>query len=119
MATDQLTAFLTDRLAVQGVNSFVIEHLVADLREQFDIREKVVVPKEAPAPALGQVWRNKTSDRLVRIIVLPGQFILTEDGRSIRTDSVHWEALTGRGPKTGKVYAQNWDSRFEFVSDAA
>lgn len=118
MATDRLSAFLTDRLALRGVNSFAIERLAADLREQFDVQEEVAAPKVAPAPALDHVWRNKASDRLVRLIVLPGQFILTKDDRSIRTDSVHWAALTGRGPSTGVAYGPNFTRRFEFVRES-
>lgn len=84
--------------------------IAAAILERFDVREKVasVAGDLIPAPAEGQTWRNKQSDRLVRIAKVD-----VGHNRSIR-----WEALTGRGPRTGRAWANYWTSRFEFVSGA-
>lgn len=84
--------------------------IAAAIRERFDVREKVasIAGDPIPAPAVGQTWRNKQSDRLVKITEIDTGY----------NRSICWEALTGRGPKTGRVWASYWTSRYEFVAHA-
>lgn len=62
-------------------------------------------------PAAGQVWKNTRSGRLVEI---------TEAERkpSGMLWTVHWRALTGKGPKKGERWAGGWTDAFEFVAVA-
>lgn len=60
-----------------------------------------------PEPELLQIWRNRSSNRLVKIVSLGA-------GRS--TSQISWEAAdASRGPRNGRVFAHNWDSRFDYV----
>lgn len=111
MSTDKLTQFLADHLSEDPAK------LAASLRAEFDIRDKApAAHKEAPPLAIGQTWRNRSTDRLVRITDLPGtQRVNDYNGATYRDDRVHWEALTGRGPKTGAVFGSGWDRKFDYV----
>lgn len=59
---------------------------------------------EHPEPAVGQVWRNRISGRLVKIIPPSAE----------RMD-IYWEALGGRGPKKGRKYAPHWKESYDYV----
>lgn len=84
------------------------EALAAELLEHlsvnYDIRRKTgQVTTPAPEPAIGQVWRNKKSDRLVQITATTGM------------GDMQWTALTGRGPSTGTGWRGYWRDRFDYV----
>jgi hypothetical protein len=81
--------------------------VAAAIRKHFHVFEKPVVAPEPPTPEAGQVWRNKQSDRLVKITEIRDTNYSGKD--------VVWEALSGRGPKIGKVWFHYWTSRFEFI----
>lgn len=84
----------------------LVEAVAGGVRERFDVRVKAQSSADAPpALAVGQTWRNKQSDRLVKIVRIDTGY----------NSGVRWEALTGRGPKTGRVWQHYWTSRFEFV----
>ncbi|XKH58534.1 hypothetical protein LG293_15895 (plasmid) [Citricoccus nitrophenolicus] len=82
------------------------EAVLTALAEHYDVRRKVAQPAETPEPAVGQTWRNKKSDRLVRITGIRGRY------------NLDYEALTGRGPKVGTGWKGYWNDRFEFVAEA-
>jgi hypothetical protein len=82
--------------------------IAAAIRERFHVYERQNNDAEPPAPVVGQVWRNKQSNRVVRIARIDRGY----------NRHVWWEALTGRGPKVGRVWLNYWTSRFEFVADS-
>jgi hypothetical protein len=86
----------------------------AALLERFDIREKTTVRITPPAPAAGQTWRNKRSDRLVLITEVPAP----DADPSLASSSIRWAALTGKGPATGHVWGMNWTGQFDFITAA-
>lgn len=62
---------------------------------------------DQPEPAVLQLWRNRESNRLVKIISL---------GAGRISSQIVWEAVDGsRGPKNGRVFANYWTSRFDYV----
>lgn len=83
----------------------------AALLARFDIREKSTTRVTPPAPAVGQTWRNRRSDRLVIIAEVPA----ADANPALATSNIRWAALTGRGPATGAVWANDWTAKFEFV----
>lgn len=111
MSADKLTAFLAKHSGEDP------SALAAALRSEFDIRDKTpAAPPEPPALAVGQTWRNRSTDRLVRIAELPGaQRVNAYNGATYRDDRVHWEALTGRGPRNGAVFHHGWGRKFDYV----
>lgn len=111
MSADKLAQFLAEHRSEDP------ETLAVVLRAEFDIRDKAPAERpKAPALALGQTWRNRSTDRLVRITGLPGTERVNDyNGAMYRDDRVHWEALTGRGPKTGAVFHHGWDRKFDCV----
>lgn len=111
MSSDRLTQFLADHLSEDP------SKLAASLRAEFDIRDKApAARKEAPPVAIGQTWRNRNTDRLVHITDLPGVERTNDyNGMTYRDSRVHWEALTGRGPKTGALHPYTLTSKFDYV----
>lgn len=73
-------------------------------------------PLERRALTVGQTWRNRSTDHLVRIAELPGvERINDYNAQTYRDNRVHWEALIGRGPKTGAVFHYGWGRKFDYV----
>ena len=65
--------------------------------------------EEQPEPALNQRWRNRKSNRLVKIVSLGG-------GQT--WNQIIWNAVDGsRGPLEGRVFAHYWNSRFDYVDE--
>lgn len=102
-----ITTALTDALAGESATA-------AALLARFDIREKATARLNPPTPAAGQTWRNKRSDRLVLIAKVPA----TGANPALATSNIRWAAITGRGPATGTVWANDWTAKFEFVTEA-
>lgn len=111
MSIEKLTQFLTVHADEDAAT------LAQSLQGEFDIRDKAPSTRpDPPAIAVGQTWRNRSTDRLVRVSELPGAKRINEfTGRPFWDDRVHWEALTGRGPKTGAVYLYGWTRKFDYV----
>jgi hypothetical protein len=76
----------------------------AELLNSSDIRPKAKPRAEQPDPAVGQVWRNRSSGRLVKIVP-----------QGFRRTDIYWEALSGRGPKRGSKYAPQWKEGYDYV----
>lgn len=110
---DKLTQFLIAHADEDAAT------LAQSLRGAFDIREKVPAARpDTAAIAVGQTWRNRSTDRLVRVSQLPGAKRINKfTGRPFWfwDDRVHWEALTGRGPTSGAVYQHGWTRKFDYV----
>lgn len=88
---------LLDLTEIEGPVNDAIE-----LLENSDIRPKAKPRGEQPEPAVGQIWRNRGSDRLVRIY-------------KINRNYTHWSALTGRGQSRGYSIRRCWPTRFDYV----
>lgn len=114
MAQDHLTKLIAEHLGANDPPEAAA--LAASIRGAFDVREKATAPSTAAPLAVGQTWRNRQSDRLVRITELPGTVRANpHTGTTYSDGRVHWEAVTGRGARSGAVWALNWDRRFDYV----
>lgn len=115
--TDSLTSFLAEHLT--GHDQQDAAALAAALRERFDIREKTTErAPQATTVQRGQTWRNRKTDRLVKVTAAPGETVPhPETGQPVVTRQVRWEAITGRGPRTGRIYPHNWPANFDFVEE--
>lgn len=68
---------------------------------------KAASREDQPKPAVLQLWRNRESNRLVKIISL---------GTGRLSSQIVWEAVdASRGPKNGRVFEHYWASRFDYV----
>lgn len=107
--TDALQGVI--RTALADADHPLAGKIATAIEGRFDVRERIpaAASQPAPTPEVGQLWRNKQSDRLVKISAVDVGY-----NRAIR-----WEAITGRGPKTGRVWLHYWTSRYEFIAVAA
>ena len=104
---------LTDLIA--SMPSAEPEEIAQAIRARFTLVEKQSVWEADPSPAIGQLWRNKESGRLVRIT----EVIRYDGGYYGDMPRVIWEiADDSRGVKKGRVYLHYWKSRFAYVGEA-
>lgn len=89
------------------------DELSKTILDTFIVLDKTPATRpEQPAPAVGQLWRNRKSQRIIRITKIVSY---SRPG----TGEIHWEvADESRGPSKGAAWSGYWRSRFVHVTDA-
>lgn len=97
---------LTELLASTQAKAMSPKQLAELITQEFNVVKISTATKRymQPTPQVNQLWRNRSSNRLVRISTIDNLY------------NIIWEAADdSRGPKTGRGYRPYWADRFDYV----